>query len=722
MATWFVSATGLKTAAATEGAPTSLAQANEQAVAGDLIYLLSNGGDYTTSIQPQRSGVAGQPITYAAYPGHSPRVTKATVDHTVLYLAGRQYIKVKGIEFNGLKAYLESNFYHWLKILGGGHHEIFECIFKYCRGYAGVILDNGTLRNYIHHNLFDECGTYDNGNSTNQDSGDSFKIFNGSYNLIEANTFTHGGHNLGVDQGYRNIWQWNTLDNRYAYIGPNNGGRCGMLGLPASGRPYGEHLVQWNVFRNSLGSSDDIAKNKLTPLIKFAGHRNVLRRNLLYSAAGPWWLGNTRASGDTLNQDCAVVHNLGYDTGSWVEIHDNGVAGRINTGGVYQNNAVWASRQALAYEILINLKQTYPDGTGEPSNGHRFIGNAFGSAVAKARIVDIGTAEILTLQAAHPAVFRDNYTGLQPTFVAGSATPTTLAQCVQTADSPTKAAGQPLTTTVGSGTGTTVVNVADGRYFFDGYGWLPGDLVQIGTQVVRIISKTGLNQFMVDAPVTYTAGTPVSYPYTTAPDIGIDGFVVDETDPDGGEVIPPPDPVTPPEETFTAPTGLQVLATTVEDLALTWATVPGAAYYTLYVDGLVWDTTAAPPAVITGLVAGSTITVTVTATNDAEVESAPSNAVRVRLPDADEPDLSPPPVDSGVYSAQLRAYPPAVRVDATALVVFTGPPGRSLAWSLQGDGQLADVSLYTDAYGRGYARYEPGTVGESVVITVDFGV
>jgi parallel beta-helix repeat protein len=73
------------------------------------------------------------------------------------------------------------------------------------------------------------------------------------------------------------------------------------------------------------------------------------------------------------------------------------------------------------------------------------------------------------------------------------------------------------TTAAGSGTSVTVT---DGRYFSDGYGITEGDLIMIGTNTVRVTQVSG-NTLTLDRGINWSAGDPVSYPYTgSAPDIG----------------------------------------------------------------------------------------------------------------------------------------------------------------------------------------------------------
>ena len=82
--------------------------------------------------------------------------------------------------------------------------------------------------------------------------------------------------------------------------------------------------------------------------------------------------------------------------------------------------------------------------------------------------------------------------------------------------------GSLLTRTANSGTGMVIL-VEDARYFTDGLGVTPGDLIQVGTYVpLRITSLDYVtNKINVDQTVSWNKGDGVSYLYTgTSPDMG----------------------------------------------------------------------------------------------------------------------------------------------------------------------------------------------------------
>lgn len=93
--------------------------------------------------------------------------------------------------------------------------------------------------------------------------------------------------------------------------------------------------------------------------------------------------------------------------------------------------------------------------------------------------------------------------------------------------SPAIEAGLPLTFAVNAGSASTSVTLDDAGYFTDGYGiaTATGDMIRIGTNVVRIVAITG-NDVDLAPPVTWQAGDPVSFSWVgPAPDLGVREFL-----------------------------------------------------------------------------------------------------------------------------------------------------------------------------------------------------
>jgi len=60
-----------------------------------------------------------------------------------------------------------------------------------------------------------------------------------------------------------------------------------------------------------------------------------------------------------------------------------------------------------------------------------------------------------------------------------------------------------------------------------------------------------------------------------------------------------------------------------------------------------------------------------------------------------------------------------VQTDATVLLFYTGEPNVAVDWALTGDGTITVLTAQTDAAGKAWARYTPGTVGpHNIDVTV----
>lgn len=65
----------------------------------------------------------------------------------------------------------------------------------------------------------------------------------------------------------------------------------------------------------------------------------------------------------------------------------------------------------------------------------------------------------------------------------------------------------------------------------------------------------------------------------------------------------------------------------------------------------------------------------------------------------------------------IRAFPRNVRADASALLVYKGPPNVTVEWALTGSGTLTPGPGYTDANGYAHAVYAPGTGSPTITVT-----
>lgn len=89
--------------------------------------------------------------------------------------------------------------------------------------------------------------------------------------------------------------------------------------------------------------------------------------------------------------------------------------------------------------------------------------------------------------------------------------------------------------------------------------------------------------------------------------------------------------------------------------------------------------------------------------------------------EGDHPDMSLGGAVAPSNDNVLIAIPSTVPVDGTSFLVYTGQPNKAIDWTLTGDGTLTVLTDQTDAGGKAWARYTPGTVGPHNV-DVEVGV
>jgi len=133
----------------------SLATANANGAAGDLVYL--RGGIYNlgggVGIRPAHSGTsATNMITFQAYTGETPTLSNGT---DPFWLSGNSYISIKGLTFGDPFSTT------WGRIdNGGNHNEIAQCTFTTTSGgglsmlITGASNQNWATHNWIHDNHF----------------------------------------------------------------------------------------------------------------------------------------------------------------------------------------------------------------------------------------------------------------------------------------------------------------------------------------------------------------------------------------------------------------------------------------------------------------------------------------------------------------------------------------------------------------------------------------
>ncbi len=302
-ASYWVSSTGASTwancnsSSPLEGiAACSLATANTNAHAGDVVYL--RGGSYQSNaaINPSYNGSEGNMITFANYNGESVVLENCfheSICGVRLYL--KSYIKVQGINVQ--------NSSMMLVIDNGDFNEISNCTFNVTTfrpsgAYTQIFLYHNATNNWIHNNTFSKNGYVNFSNSCNDEGalltlgayGQSNDYT--SYNLIENNTLFHGGHHtLQITSPYNVIrnnyfhnenWMNGSLCNSSFY--GDAGNRNIEIGDESGA---GSILIENNrIAYAGIPPDSAVEANNLVTNLELVTNNNIARYNFLYGSSG----------------------------------------------------------------------------------------------------------------------------------------------------------------------------------------------------------------------------------------------------------------------------------------------------------------------------------------------------------------------------------------------------------------------------------------------------
>jgi hypothetical protein len=489
--------------------PCSLDTANRNANAGETVYL--RGGTYSISgsgINPSKTGTAGNMITFSSYDGENVTLAGATASSTCVDLDSeysdpiRSYVKVHGINCR--------NFYHHLWIRKGSHNEISYCTFigmfdPTNLEWRGSTIYRNADYNWVHHSTFGDYGDFAGGD----DNAVVFELGNEAsgtddtdHNLIEYNTFYHGGHHVvGID-GHNNVFRNNYIHNEnWSPIGsPKYGNRLiFMVGIEGDTM---RNLVEGNriAYGGETSEPDQIGGSGGT----IASPYNIIRRNIFYQNSiygsyythyvdqtecsynhvynNVYWRNGYSSSGPLKsNWDDALSHAIEIAEDSST-VHDN----------VFKNNIFYANRNIRGSQ--------YPIIEPWPEYDLPDLQNISGNWMegGDPRFMDISAAP-------DPSKGSQFDFRLQP-------------------DSPAIDKGEFLTTIISAAGAGNRFTVADAGYFMDGWGIIEGDAIQLEGQTQRaMITKVdyATNAITVDTTLTWTQGQGISLAYDgSAPDIG----------------------------------------------------------------------------------------------------------------------------------------------------------------------------------------------------------
>jgi hypothetical protein len=570
-ATHWVSSSGTATWANCTGvapltgtATCSLGTANNNAAAGDLVYL--RAGTYDAGggvgIQPQNSGTSSARITFEAYTGETPTIT----DGSDPFWLSVSYVTLNGITFSGQFAST------WGRIdQGASHDEIVNCNFTTNGGGGMEFLVTGAANkkwvtnNWIHGNTFTVTGKAngDGGAGCTDGGGDVMDIGvaygtysgnsndNDNNNTVENNVFDHAPHaeleNYGLYTVMRNNvfhnepWSpgcksW-TNDPVYSALNPNDTAMNGMFGHRNSEfdddytRPATYVLIEGNRFGFAGVNQANDGADGLT----LAAPQNIVRYNFMFAAMNPGLLlkgkqngGNgSFGNGGTYNR---VYNNTFYQEGwgyawgltcglvtcPWPESAVSLYEAGSGQGNVLKNNIFYLSAGYTTFGSDVMDK-------GEPSNGWAEVTytiNNWCSGTQKGGNTD-ASGNTGCSKSGNPMFNNPDLS---------NPASTTLPDLSLQSTSPAIDGGASLTTTTNAGNNSTSLSVADALYFQDGTwgadiskppagmgGTLQADWIAIGTvsNVVQISSvsygttTSTAGSITLASPMTWASGAPV---------------------------------------------------------------------------------------------------------------------------------------------------------------------------------------------------------------------
>ena len=257
----------------------ALSTANNNAIAGDTIYLRGGtythtsssgcGNNYTCGIYPKNRGTAIAKITYAAYNGETPVIT---TDGTTPYAGGitiiqgasgtGTYIRVTGITFRNLPGWV--TLYNYANYNEIDHNTFYSdtgedfnaaaglAIYSQCTGSSSWMCFS--THNWIHHNTFSKVHQSAGGEACHEGadmirighgysavSDDANNVDRDDYNTVEDNTIAYAGHALMDTYGGKNVVKNNFMHNE-SWITDYSGGKCSFPPMP-NGK-YGHRGLQ----------------------------------------------------------------------------------------------------------------------------------------------------------------------------------------------------------------------------------------------------------------------------------------------------------------------------------------------------------------------------------------------------------------------------------------------------------------------------------------------
>ena len=572
MATYYISPTGSDANPGTFASP--WATANHALLPDDVVYY--RGGSYNRQLVPISSGTDGHPITFLNYPSEVPLLQGITATSGIVTLINRSWITIRGINVTFNPAHADPPFtsgtsrWAWVDIGGNSTGiTIDDCnIIKntfanpsldYNSGYRNigiriggtaqfiiikncqikginkgiqttdsaqkVLIRNNCISQTIQSGIVIQAGTLLNtlkglqieGNLIEQSFMEDGIQFQQSVNgandcwgaVIRYNVFRNHGENALDLKGARFVnFEWNTV---YGIYGSNNGfldgaqNRNSLFGIIVGGTELAQDIhIRNNVFYN----------NPMVIDAESAPFWTIHNNTMLYN-----------------NHDYTGADST-YDPGGSFSSFSNiylARQGAVSNHEIFNNIAGGARAAQGAYGLIANPiridRNIYFSGVG---GANTIIEQTAGSYVERtfaawqtylgtlANITgkDAGSSFLSTLAAVGLTSVPDKPTGVH-----------TLYDFKPTPSSPAYKTGYFSTKTVGAGTTSTTMVVANAHVFATAFGCefaVSPDPIYVNGQRTRIVSiNYGTNVLTLNPAVTWTNNQDVFLGYNGTPHIGV---------------------------------------------------------------------------------------------------------------------------------------------------------------------------------------------------------
>lgn len=488
-----------------------------QFVLGPGDILLVRGGLYPDTCFFPQGGTDDRPIVISAYPGETPIITGRAC-WGLFFAIYHDWITIVGLTFQDTSG---DNAIVYLR--NARHVVLRNNTFKNNRGATDLLVTVSSDVT-IDGNDFDVTG-----DPSGEGAGDNIYVAGSSHVLIQHNNLGHAGHaaidvinDSGTVSAF-NVIRDNTIDQYW-------GGGIYIT------RGSHNNLVERNRIRHA-GEGCSYPKAGL----QIAAAQNIIRYNIIDKTS-------TRPLPDNgialhaytfsgIHEDATdnrIYNNVVYGAGRcalYVWVADTCVVtcNKILNNIFYRNRTAGAQEQfwpAGNYYLGFELYHAATKWRSFP-NGNYFLNNLIIHADGSG---DHSGTRVIYYDADQSSMSLKQVQDRYPEFFSGNIELNPMFKDAENGDfelrpgSPAISGGADLTVTAGAKQNTTEVPVEDAEFFFDGYGFVPGDLIRIGVNRPARIECVDYkrNIITVARPVSFEAREAVNLAGSGSrrPDIG----------------------------------------------------------------------------------------------------------------------------------------------------------------------------------------------------------